>query len=94
MRTYEGTLIPTLRRDEQYENTKVELAERKRVVFEHARLHVEQYGERGIVTFRKHLAWYFKTNKIGIEIPGIKEWRVKAVRVSSLVELEELLKEI
>jgi len=40
------------------------------------------------------LAWYFKTNKIGIEIPGIKEWRVKAVRVSSLVELEELLKEI
>ena len=79
---------------ETYENTKVELTERKRVVFEHARLHVEQYGERGIVTFRKHLAWYFKTNKIGIEIPGVKEWRVKAVRVSSLVELEELLKEI
>ena len=72
----------------------VSLEERKRMVFEHARLHVEQYGERGIVTFRKHLAWYFKTNKIGIEIPGVKEWRVKAVRVSSLVELEELLKEI
>lgn len=67
--------------------------ERVRVVLEHARLHIEQYGERGIVTFRKHLSWYFKTQKIGFEIPGIKEWRGALVRVESVPELEKLLAE-
>jgi tRNA-dihydrouridine synthase len=62
-----------------------------RVVLEHARLHCAQYGEKGIVSFRKHLAWYFKTNKIGFEVPGIKDIREKLVRVSSLAELEEIL---
>lgn len=71
----------------------VSFEERVRVVLEHARLHVAQYGERGIVTFRKHLSWYFKTNKIGAEIPGIKEWRGKLVRVSSMEELGEILEE-
>ena len=45
------------------------------------------------VTFRKHLAWYFKTNKIGFEVPGIKEFRSKLVRVTSMEELESLLKQ-
>lgn len=67
--------------------------ERVRVVLKHARLHVQQYGERGVKTFRKHLSWYFKTNKIGIEIPGIKEWRGKLVRIDTLEELEVLMKE-
>ncbi len=69
----------------------ISLQERIEVVLTHARLHVAQYGEHGIVTFRKHLSWYFKTSKIGFEIPGIKEWREKLVRVTTLVELEELL---
>lgn len=65
--------------------------ERVRVVKEHARLHVQQYGERGIITFRKHLSWYFKSQKIGMEIPGIKEFRSSLVRVESLEQLEALL---
>lgn len=69
----------------------VPLEERIDVVLNHARKHVDQYGERGIVTFRKHLSWYFKTNKLGFEIPGIKEYRSKLVRVNSLEELELLL---
>lgn len=72
----------------------IDLVERIRTVLEHARLHVAQYGERGIVSFRKHLSWYFKTNKIGFEIPGIKEIRGELVRVSSMEELEKILQKI
>lgn len=73
------------------QNGGIKMEERVRVVKEHARLHVAQYGERGIVTFRKHLAWYFKTNKIGFGIPGIKDIRAQLVRVRSLHELEAVL---
>lgn len=72
---------------------KVSVEERVRVVKEHAKLHVDHYGERGIVTFRKHLAWYFKTTRLGFEIPGIKEFRGKLVRVESMEELEKYLDE-
>ena len=67
--------------------------ERVRVVLEHAKKHIAQYGERGMLTFRKHLSWYFKTNKIGCEIPGMKEWRGRLVRVCSYIELVGLLDE-
>ncbi len=67
------------------------LDERVQTVLRHAELHIEQYGEKGVQTFRKHLAWYFKSNKIGFDIPNIKEWRSKLVRVSSLQELQTLL---
>ena len=72
----------------------VSLEERIAVVLAHAENHVAQYGEKGIVTFRKHLAWYFKTNKIGFEVPGIKEWRGRAVRVTTLEELRALCHEL
>ncbi|MBI2436324.1 MAG: tRNA-dihydrouridine synthase [Candidatus Magasanikbacteria bacterium] len=72
----------------------IDLDERIKIVLEHARLHVAQYGERGMMTFRKHLAWYFKTNKIGFEIPEIKEIRAELVRVSSIEELENILQKI
>ena len=83
--------------NELYEFTNdvdVGLEERIDVVLRHARLHLDHYGERGITTFRKHLAWYFKTNKLGLEILGLKEWRNKLVRVNSLEELTKLLKEL
>ena len=67
--------------------------ERVRIIMAHAQKHVEQYGERGIVTFRKHLSWYVKSQKIGTIIPGIKEWRGKLVRITSIAELEILLEE-
>lgn len=72
----------------------VSLPDRISVVLEHARLHVTQYGEKGVVTFRKHLSWYFKTNRMGLEIPGIKHVREKLVRVNTIEELEEVVKEL
>ncbi len=78
-------------RDKEYDPVPVK--ERVAVILDHAKKHIEQYGERGIVTFRKHVSWYFKTNKLGYEIPGIKEFRGKLVRIQSLEELEGLLKE-
>ncbi len=41
------------------ENT-VPMEKRLRVIRQHAAWHCELYGERGIVTFRKHLTWYLK----------------------------------
>jgi tRNA-dihydrouridine synthase B len=67
--------------------------ERAEVAYSHAKLHVEHYGERGIMTFRKHLSWYFKSEKIGYIIPGIKDFRSKLVRTTSLEELKKLLDE-
>lgn len=72
----------------------VSMEERKKVVLEHARLHLIRYGEKGMVTFRKHLAWYFKTDRIGFEIPGIKEIRMQLVKTSTYHELEEILKQL
>jgi nifR3 family TIM-barrel protein len=69
----------------------ISLEERVQVILEHARLHVAQYGERGIVSFRKHLSWYFKTNKIGFEIPNIKDIRSRLVQVTAFGELETIL---
>lgn len=72
----------------------IPLAERIRVVRQHAQLHLTQYGEKGMMTFRKHLSWYFKTNKIGQEIHGIKEVRMKLMQVSTMSELDEVLAEL
>lgn len=70
---------------------KISLRERVNIILEHARLHVGQYGQNGMMTFRKHLAWYFKTDKLGFEIPEVKEFRGKLMRVNSWEELEQLL---
>jgi nifR3 family TIM-barrel protein len=59
-------------------------AERVATVLRHARLHAEWYGERGLVTLRKHLPWYFK----GAEYKGL---RSALVRISTLAELERAL---
>lgn len=73
---------------------KISLEERINIVLDHARLHITQYGERGIMTFRKHLSWYFKSTRLGMEVSGIKEWRAKLVRVENLEGLEQLLKDL
>lgn len=61
------------------------LEERIRIIKEHARLHVERYGERGLVKLRKHLPWYFKG------FSGWKEIRSRLVRVKTLEELSDIL---
>ncbi len=69
------------------------LEERLRVIREHARLHVEHYGERGLVKLRKHLPWYFKGEAVTSLFPSaaLKELRSTLVRVSTLEELDSIL---
>ena len=59
--------------------------ERIRIVKKHARLHVDHYGDRGLIKLRKHLPWYFKG------IYGDKELRSALVRVSTIEELDNIL---
>lgn len=66
------------------------LDELKEVVLKHAQLHLEHYGERGMVTFRKHLAYYSKGERV-INVKNVKELRMKLVRVSTLDELKTIL---
>ncbi len=55
------------------------------LILRHAERHLAHYGERGLVTFRKHLSWYTK----GME--GAKEFRSKLVRVTTPDELKTLI---
>ncbi len=71
------------------------LVDRIAVVQEHARHHVAQHGERGMVSFRKHLAYYFK-KELRHEAPHL-DWnaiRSKLVRVETQTELDEILKQV
>lgn len=72
----------------------ISLTERVAVILEHARLHIAQYGERGLVTFRKHLAWYLKSSKIGFEVPGIKDVRTELMKINTYAELESILQTV
>ncbi len=52
---------------------------------EHARLSSELKGERGIIEMRKHLCWYLQ------QVPGTRKLRQKAVKISNLQDVAELL---
>jgi len=70
-------------------NEKCQMAKKIEIVLKHAKLHLEHYGEEyGLVTFRKHLVWYFRGVK------GIKRFKSGMVKVTTLNELEGLLLEI
>lgn len=65
------------------------IAERVAVVAEHARLHVTQYEEHAdLVTFRKHLTWYFKG------LPGAKAQRDRLTKVATIEELDAVLDDL
>jgi nifR3 family TIM-barrel protein len=62
--------------------------ERKNTVMEHARLHADSYeGERPLVTFRKHLSWYYRG------IPGVKRLRERLMSIETLDDLREILED-
>lgn len=65
--------------------TRPTVREHFELVLRHAKRHMDQYGERGLVTFRKHLSWYTK----GMQ--GAKEIRSSLVRIHTLDELTNLL---
>jgi len=61
-------------------------SDRITTVLEHARLHADsQGGDRPLVTFRKHLVWYFRG------APGARRLRERLVQVETLDDLTELL---
>jgi len=64
---------------------KKDIGDIKDIVLEHLRLHLKHYGERGIVTFRKHLVFYFRG------FPNAKELRVRLARIESEKELNDIL---
>lgn len=65
------------------------MEERLATVREHAQLHLAQYENHSdLVTFRKHLTWYFKG------LPGVKIFRDRLVKVSTLAELDGILEEL
>ncbi len=71
----------------------ISMQDRVNVILEHARLHEKRYGERAMMTFRKHLSWYFKASRLDAEIPGIKYVREKLVKVCSYEELDQVLQD-
>ena len=52
----------------------------------------EMIKQRAITTFRKHLAWYFKNERVEERVDGLKELRMKLMKVENITELEEVLK--
>ncbi len=65
--------------------TQVTISERLRVVRRHLDLHLEQYGESSVPTFRKHLSWYFKGQ------PHMKDYKQSMMTASTKVELTAIL---
>jgi tRNA-dihydrouridine synthase len=78
---------PWIFKNDEYEITNQELIN---TVLRHARLHLERYGERGIVTFRKHLAWYFKGDRI-VGIKNVKKLKAELMKINLLEELKKIL---
>lgn len=66
----------------------ISIDEVKRVVLRHVELHLEHYGEGSMVTFRKHLLYYFKG------LPDVKNLKQELVKVKTIEELKEILKKL
>jgi nifR3 family TIM-barrel protein len=69
------------------ERARPDLAEVARVMRRHAQLLADWQGDeqRGVIEFRKHVAWYLKGFSVGSEL------RVAMAQASSLASLDELL---
>ncbi len=76
------------RADKKNPPKEISTAERKKIILEHARLHEKRYGKKSMVTFRKHLLFYFRG------LPAAKTIRKKLVEVKNMDELKEVLKKI
>ncbi|HLD17642.1 MAG TPA: tRNA dihydrouridine synthase DusB [Patescibacteria group bacterium] len=63
----------------------VTVEERIRVIRLHVSYHLERYGERGLLTFRKHLTWYFKG------LPFASHLRERLSSLCTKADLETLI---
>ncbi len=68
--------------------TQITLEERIRVIKQHLAFHLEQYGVQGVVTFRKHLSWYFRG------VPGARPFKERLHTAGTLEAVHEILNEI
>lgn len=68
--------------------TPVTIQERVRVIKLHLEYHLEEYGEKAITTFRKHLTWYLK----GLD--GAKKYKERLHTAASQDEVEQILDEM
>jgi len=66
----------------------VSLQERIETIKTHLGFHLEQYGERGVTTFRKHLSWYFR----GVE--GAKRYKERLHAQTTVTEVYAILDEM
>lgn len=66
----------------------ITISERIAVVLKHLDLHLKQYGEDKVSTFRKHLSWYFKG------VSNFKKYKQLLMTTKNQDELKEILKEI
>lgn len=64
------------------------LPERIAVVERHLHLHLVQYGEGAVSTFRKHLSWYFKGQ------PNFKQYKEPLMTAKTREELIDILHRI
>lgn len=76
----------------QSEKRKIQINKEEmiRTVLRHAELHLERYGEKGIITLRKHLGWYFKGDRPQ-GLNNLKKIRSELMTVNSLQELKNIL---
>lgn len=65
----------------------IDLKERIKTILYHAKLHEKQYGN--LVSFRKHLMWYFKGNRV--DIKNLKLLRQELIKIESLKDLKDIL---
>jgi len=66
----------------------VSIEERVRIVKKHLALHLAQYGEAKVNTFRKHLSWYFKG------LPGFKPFKSQLMTAKESKTVLAILDEI
>lgn len=69
-------------------NGRNNVKELKKVVWRHAGLHVARYGEKSVVTFRKHLLAYFKGWQ------DLRKIKPALAQVKSLEEIKNILEKI
>ena len=77
------------------ENKNKQIATGKLVktILRHAELHLAHYGDRGMVTLRKHLPWYLHGER-ATDIKDVKKIRAELVRVDTIDELRKILKQV
>jgi len=68
----------------------IDFKEKIKVILYHAKLHEKQYGS--LVSFRKHLMWYFKGDRMNLK--NLKLLRQELAKVESLEGLKLVFKDI